>query len=161
GAMYGTVEFYLEAQKAGVKPIIGVEAYVAPRRMSDRGGLEDKSGYHMTLLARDLTGYRNLLELVTKAHLEGFYYKPRSAKELLARSGCPSGEIARAIREGDLDAARAATLYYRDLFGAENFFLEIQDHGLEFQPAITRAKVALSRELDIPLVATNDLHYVR
>src|SRR4051794_6189888 len=168
GVMYGAVEFYLEAQKAGIKPILGVEAYVAPRRMADRSGQEDKSGYHMTLLARDVEGYRNLLELVTKAHLEGFYYKPRVDKELLAQhaggliatSGCPSGEVARAIREGDLAAARAATLYYRDLFGAENFFLEIQDHGLDFQPEITRAKVALSRELGIPLVATNDLHYV-
>ncbi|HLH24520.1 MAG TPA: DNA polymerase III subunit alpha [Chloroflexota bacterium] len=168
GVMYGAVEFYLAAQKEGVKPIIGVEAYVAPRRMSDRSGLEDKSGYHMTLVARDVEGYRNLLELVTRAHLDGFYYKPRIDKELLAQhaggliatSGCPSGEIGRAIRAGDLDAARKATLFYRDLFGPENFFLEIQDHGLNFQPAITRAKVALSRELGIPLVATNDLHYV-
>ena len=168
GVMYGAIEFYLEAQKAGIKPILGVEAYVAPRRMADRSGLEDKSGYHMTLLARDVEGYRNLLELVTRAHLDGFYYKPRIDKELLAQhaaglvatSGCPSGEIARAIREGDMDAARAATLFYRDLFGAENFFLEVQDHGLDFQPAITRAKVQLSRELGIPLVATNDLHYV-
>src|SRR3712207_1757412 len=130
--------------------------------MVDRSGQEDKSGYHMTLLARDVEGYRNLLQLVTRAHLDGFYYKPRIDKELLAQhaagliatSGCPSGEIARAIREDDLDAARKATLFYRDLCGAENFFLEIQDHGLDFQPAITRAKVQLSRELGIPLVAT-------
>jgi DNA-directed DNA polymerase III PolC len=169
GVLYGAIEFYLEARKAGIKPIIGLEAYVAPRRMTDRGGLEDKSGYHMTLLARDVEGYRNLLQLVTRAHLEGFYYKPRIDKELLAQhargliatSGCPSGEIARAIREGDLDAARRATAFYRDLFGADSFFLEIQDHGLHFQPAITRAKVQLSREFGIPLVATNDLHYVR
>ena len=169
GVLYGAIEFYLAARKEGVKPIVGVEAYVAPRRMSDRGGLEDKSGYHMTLLARDVEGYRNLLELTTRAHLDGFYYKPRMDKELLARhaggliatSGCPSGEVGRAIRAGDLDKAREATRFYRDLFGPENFFLEIQDHGLNFQPAITRAKVALSRELDIPLVATNDLHYVR
>jgi DNA-directed DNA polymerase III PolC len=169
GVLYGAIEFYLAAQKEGVKPIIGVEAYVAPRRMSDRGGLEDKSGYHMTLLARDVEGYRNLLELTTRAHLDGFYYKPRVDKELLAKhaggliatSGCPSGEMGRAIRAGDLETARKAALFYRDLFGPENFFLEIQDHGLNFQPAITRAKVALSRELGIPLVATNDLHYVR
>jgi DNA-directed DNA polymerase III PolC len=169
GVLYGAIEFYLAAQKEGVKPIVGVEAYVAPRRMNDRGGLEDKSGYHMTLLARDVEGYRNLLELTTRAHLDGFYYKPRIDKELLAQhaggliatSGCPSGEVGRAIRAGDLDKARQATRFYRDLFGPENFFLEIQDHGLNFQPAITRAKVALSRELDIPLVATNDLHYVR
>ncbi len=168
GVLYGAIEFYLEARKVGVKPILGVEAYVAPRRMADRSGLEDKSGYHMTLLARDSEGYRNLLELVTRAHLEGFYYKPRIDKDLLAQhaggliatSGCPSGEIARAIRDGNMDAARKATIFYRDLFGADNFFLEIQDHGLDFQPAITRAKVQLSRELGIPLVATNDLHYV-
>src|SRR5919205_3758584 len=167
GVMYGAIEFYLAAQKEGVKPIIGVEAYIAPRRMSDRGGLEDKSGYHMTLLARDAEGYRNLMELVTRAHLDGFYYKPRVDKELLqqhargliATSGCPSGEVGRAIRGGDLDAARKATAFYRDLFGPENFFLEIQDHGLDFQPAITRAKIALSREFGLQLVATNDLHY--
>src|SRR5579875_2963561 len=169
GAMYGAIEFYLEAKKAGVKPILGVEAYVAPRRHTDRAGSEDKAGYHMTLLAQDLDGYRNLLQLVTKAHLEGFYYKPRIDKQLLAEhcrgliatSGCPSGEIGRAIREGDLDAARRATAFYRDLFGPENFFLEIQDHGLAFQPAITRAKIQLSREFGLGLVATNDLHYVR
>jgi DNA-directed DNA polymerase III PolC len=169
GAMYGAIEFYLEAKKAGVKPILGVEAYVAPRRHTDRAGSEDKAGYHMTLLAQDLDGYRNLLQLVTKAHLEGFYYKPRIDKQLLAEhcrgliatSGCPSGEIGRAIREGDLDAARRATAFYRDLFGPENFFLEIQDHGLAFQPVITRAKIQLSREFGLGLVATNDLHYVR
>jgi len=169
GVLYGAIEFYLEAKKAGVKPIIGVEAYIAPRRMTDRSAQEDKVGYHLTLLARDSEGYRNLLQLVTKAHLEGFYYKPRIDKELLAQhaggliatSGCPSGEIARAIREGDLATAREIAAFYRDLFGAENFFLEIQDHGLDFQPAITRGKVALSKELGIPLVATNDLHYVR
>ncbi|MBI4300115.1 MAG: DNA polymerase III subunit alpha [Chloroflexi bacterium] len=166
GVLYGALEFYTEAREAGVKPIIGCEMYVAPGSRHARNA-GDKSNYHLTLLCRNETGYRNLLQLVTKAHTEGFYYKPRVDKELLeqhheglvALSGCPSGEVMRLLRDGLRDEAAACAAWHRDLFG--DFYLELQDHGNpEFQPAY-RELVALARRMDLPLVATNDTHYLR
>ena len=166
GALYGAIEFYTECQNAGIKPIIGCEAYVAQGSRHSKTPA-DKSPYHLTLLATDNTGYRNLIQLVTKAHLEGFYYKPRIDHELLeahhkgivALSGCLSGEIPRLIVEGQEAEARKQALWYKEVFG--DFYLEIQRH--EHVPDLDHlnsALVPMSRGLDIPLVLTNDSHYV-
>jgi DNA polymerase-3 subunit alpha len=168
GAMFGALDFYAAGREAGIKPIIGVEAYVAPRSRFDRTPGENDENYrHLTILAKNDTGYRNLLRLVTDAHLEGFYHRPRIDKELLAEradgliglSGCLASEICRLLLAGqDRKAAEVATTY-RDLFGAGNFYVELQDHGLPEQRQVTPMLVKLAGELDIPLVATNDIHY--
>jgi len=165
GALYGAIDFYREARARGIKPIIGVEAYVAPgSRFSREAG--DNQPYHLTMLARNKTGYRNLLKLVTASHLEGYYYRPRMDRELLEQhsegiivlSGCPSGELHRLILEGRIEDAKRTIGWYRDVF--DGYYLEIQNHDLpEFHQA-KRAIVDLSRELGIPLVATNDSHYL-
>jgi DNA polymerase III subunit alpha len=168
GALYGAIEFFQSARAHGIKPIIGVEAYVAPRRMADRDPKLDATAFHLVLLAATDRGYRNLLKLVTAAHLEGFYYKPRIDRELLSRhadgllglSGCLQGEIPRALLRGDLPAARTLAATYRDILGAGNFYLEVQNHGLPDQKTLTREIVGLSREMRLPLIATNDVHYV-
>src|SRR5579864_650732 len=141
GAMYGAIEFYESARAHGIKPIIGVEAYVAPRGMVDRDPKLDASAFHLVLLARNDEGYRNLLKLTTAAHLDGFYYKPRIDRALLARhsggliglSACLQGEIPRALLRGDGAAAAEIAATYRDIFGPGNFYLEVQDHGLPDQ----------------------------
>ncbi|HWO72500.1 MAG TPA: DNA polymerase III subunit alpha [Dehalococcoidia bacterium] len=165
GALYGAIDFYREARARGIKPIIGVEAYVAPgSRFSREAG--DNQPYHLTMLARNKTGYRNLLKLVTASHLEGYYYRPRMDRELLEQhsegiivlSGCPSGELHRLILEGRIEDAKQTIGWYRDIF--DGYYLEVQAHDLpEFHQA-KRAIVDLSRELGIPLVATNDSHYL-
>ncbi|MDR7544400.1 MAG: DNA polymerase III subunit alpha [Armatimonadota bacterium] len=168
GAMYGVIEFYLQARQHGLTPIIGVEAYVAPRRHTDRDPKLDTNPYHLVLLAMDQEGYRNLLRLTSIAHLDGFYYKPRVDRDLLATyskglvalSGCLQGEVPRAILRDDLAEARRVAAAYRDIFGPGNYFLEIQDHGLPEQKRNILGMVQLARELDLPLVATNDVHYV-
>jgi DNA polymerase-3 subunit alpha len=168
GVMYGAIEFYEQARTHGIAPIIGMEAYVAPRRMTDKDPKRDGSAFHLVLLAANDEGYRNLLKLTTAAHLDGFYYKPRIDRELLSRhaggliglSGCLQGEIPRAILRDDLAAARDLAMVYRDMFGPGNFYLEIQDHGLADQQTVARGIVQLSRDLGLPLVATNDVHYV-
>ena len=169
GVMYGVIDFYRACRRVGVKPIIGIEMYISPHRMTERGK-QDKSPHHLTLLARDNTGYRNLLQVATAGQLEGFYYKPRVDKKylgehaagLIALTGCGSGEIPRLIAEGQLDKARRAAAWYRDAFGPDNFFLEIQRHkGLPELEQVNAGLIALSQELNIPLVATNDVHYVR
>jgi DNA polymerase-3 subunit alpha len=169
GTMYGVIEFYLRAREHGLTPIVGVEAYVAPRRHTDRDPKLDATPYHLVLLATDLEGYRNLLRLTSLAHLDGFYYKPRVDRDLLARhskglialSGCLQGEVARAILRDDLDEARAVAATYRDIFGPGNYYLEIQDHGLPEQQRNIRGMLRLARDLGLPLVATNDVHYVQ
>ena len=167
GSLYGVVEFYSHCVAAGIKPIIGCELYVAYGSRHDKSPAE-KSPYHLTVLARDNVGYRNLIQLVTKAHLEGFYYKPRIDKELLKEhcqglivfSGCPTAEVPRMIKEKRLDEARQAALWYRELFG-DGYFLEIQRHAhVEHLDTINEALTGMSRDLDIPLVATNDCHYI-
>jgi len=165
GTMHGVVNFYLAAREAGVKPIIGCEVYIAPRGRRSRTA-KDRNPYHLTLLARNATGYRNLVQLTTKAHLEGFYYKPRVDRQLLeehhdgliALSGCLQGEIPRLISEGRSEEARKAALRDKGLFG--DFYLELQRHPLEELEQINRELVAIGQELDIPLVATNDTHFV-
>jgi len=169
GVMYGAIEFYTEAQAAGIKPIIGCEVYVAPRHRTDREGRADSDPAHLVLLARDEPGYRNLIRLATKASLEGFYYKPRVDQELLdecheglvALSACLGGQIPTLILQGQERQARELAAGYRDLFGRDSFYLELQDHGIPEQRQVNQALLALSRELEIPLVATNDSHYLR
>ncbi|MER3460370.1 MAG: DNA polymerase III subunit alpha [candidate division GAL15 bacterium] len=168
GALYGVIEFYREAQAVGIGPILGMEAYQAPRRYTDRDPKLDGSSYHLTLLARNEDGYRNLIRLATQAHLEGFYYRPRIDKELLAScskglvglSGCLNGEISQKILRGDLRGAREAAAEFRDLFEPGEFFIELQDHGLPEQRILIPELVRIARDLNLPLVATNDVHYV-
>jgi DNA polymerase III subunit alpha len=168
GVMYGAVEFYQKCKDKGIKPIIGCEVYVAPRGRANRDPRKDNAYYHLVLLAKDNTGYRNLLKLVSRGFLEGFYYKPRVDKELLteyseglvALSACLGGEIPEHIRGEQFDKAREAACTYREIFGAENFYLELQDHGLPDQKSVNDHLTRMSRELGIPLVATNDLHYM-
>lgn len=168
GVMYAAVDFYLAAKNAGIKPIIGCEVYVAPGSRHGRQPKVDTSPQHLILLARDEKGYRNLLQLATKAQLEGFYYKPRVDKELLAQhkeglialTACGSGEIPRQILAGDLQGARKTALWFKELYGDGNFYLELQRHDIPELQTINRELVTISRELDIPLVATNDVHYV-
>ena len=165
GALYGAVDFYLEAKARGVKPIIGVEAYIAQGSRLARDPRE-KSPYHLTLLARDERGYKNLLALVTAANLEGYYYKPRMDRELLERhgqglialSGCPSSELHRYLLEGRWDDAVALARWCRDAF--DGYYIELQEHPkMEDQRRANPLLVRLAKELDLPLVATNDSHY--
>ena len=168
GSMYAAIDFYLAAQQAGIKPIIGCEVYVAPHSRTDRRPKIDANPYHLVLLAKDVVGYRNLLKLATKAQMEGYYYRPRVDRELLtqhhqgliALSACGSGEIPRQILAGDLDKARDTAKWFNELFGPGNFYLELQRHEIPELEAVNRELVAMSRELGIPLVATNDVHYV-
>ncbi|MBN1953637.1 MAG: DNA polymerase III subunit alpha [Anaerolineae bacterium] len=168
GVLYGAVEFYRAAEKVRVKPIIGIEAYVAQRSMHDRSTVEDRRLYHLVLLAQNQAGYRNLLQLASTAMLEGFYYKPRIDKEtlaqhsdgLIATSACGSGEIARLIRQERVDEARGVVAWYREVFPGR-FFLEIQEHDIPELEPVNRQLIAFSREFDLPLIATNDVHYAR
>ena len=168
GAMFGALTFYEAAIQAGVKPILGVEAYVAPGSRFDRTPGESEEKYrHLTVLARNERGYRNLLKLVTDAHLEGFYHRPRIDKELLAEraegliglSGCLASEVSQLLLTGQEARAAEVAAAYGDLFGAGNFFVEVQDHGLSEQRQILPRLVELSRRTGLPTVATNDLHY--
>ena len=168
GSLYGVVEFYSQCVEAGIKPIIGCEVYVAHGSRHDRGPAE-RSPFHLTVLARDNRGYKNLMGLVTQAHLEGHYYRPRIDKELLERyhegliifSGCRTAEIPRLITENRLEDAREAALWYKGLMGDDAFFLELQHHEhVPELPMINEALVDMGRELDIPLILTNDCHYV-
>jgi DNA polymerase III subunit alpha len=168
GAMFGALNFYEAGVKAGVKPILGVEAYVAPGSRFDRSPGEDAEKYrHLTLLARNETGYRNLLKLVTDASIDGFYHRPRIDKELLSEraegliglSGCLAGEVARLAVGGQDKRTAEAAATYRDLFEPGSFFLEVQDHGIAEQQVLNAKLVQLSKELGIPLAATNDIHY--
>ncbi len=170
GNLFGAVEFYKQVKKAGIKPIIGCEIYVAPGSRLDRGGSEGEgAAFHLILLARDNTGYRNLVTLVTKAYLEGFYYKPRIDMDLLEQysggliglSACLKGEIPFCLQKGYLDRARERALQFKHILGPENFYLEIQENGLPEQRAVNSQLVELARELHIGLVATNDCHYLR
>jgi DNA polymerase-3 subunit alpha len=165
GVMYGAIKFYLAAREAGIKPIIGCEVYVAPNSRSSRNA-GDKNNYHLILLAKNQTGYRNLIQLTTKAHLEGFYYRPRVDKELLeehnqgliAFSSCIAGEVPRLILEGRLEEAKQTALWYKQTFS--DFYLEIQRHPIAELEQANQSLIAMSSELDIPLVATNDVHYI-
>ncbi len=167
GVLYGAIEFYVAARAAGIKPIIGCEVYVAGRSREQKEAHVDRDPHHLILLARDTDGYRNLLQLVTSSHLEGFYYRPRVDKELLRRhasglialSACLGGEVCSRIREGDELGALAAAVELREIFGPENFYLELQDHGMPLQRQANEALMRISGQTGIPLVATNDSHY--
>ena len=168
GSLYGAVEFYTECLEVGIKPIIGCEVYMARGSRHDRGPTE-RSPFHLTVLARDNRGYQNLIKLVTQAHLEGHYYRPRIDRELLEQyhhglillSGCPTAEIPRLIVENRLQDARGAADWYKELMGEQGFFLELQRHEhVPELPSINGALTELGREMGIPLVATNDSHYV-
>ena len=168
GAMYAAADFYLAARQKGVRPIIGCEVYVAPRSHTDRDPALDRRSYHLTLLARNLTGYRNLVRLVSRASLDGFYYKPRVDRELLAAhaegliclSGCPSGDLARAVTSGNMARAEEVARWHADTFGAENYYLEIQRPGLPDQEALVKGMTELAKGMGLPLVASNDVHYL-
>ena len=168
GAMYGCVDFYKAAKKAGIKPIIGCEVYVATRSRFDKVNRIDGS-HHLVLLCKNETGYKNLIKLVSAGFIEGFYSKPRVDKEMLEQhheglvclSACLAGEIPQALLAGDYEKAKNAALYYNDLFGQGNYYIEIQDHGLEEQQQVLPLLIRLARETGIPLVATNDAHYLR
>jgi DNA polymerase-3 subunit alpha len=169
GALYGAVAFYQAAKNKGIKPIIGVETYVARRSMTDKEGKADAQPFHLILLAQDLVGYRNLCRLVTDAHIDGYYYKPRIDREHLARhsdglialSSCLSGEIPKALEVEDWELARNLAGEYGDIFGKDRFFLELQDHGMPDQRRLNEQLIRLAPEAGLPLVVTNDLHYVR
>ncbi|MBU2008340.1 MAG: DNA polymerase III subunit alpha [Chloroflexi bacterium] len=165
GALYGAVDFYRACREVGVKPLLGCEVYVAPGDLHGRS-LQDKNPYHLVLLARDRQGYQNLIKLVTTAHLEGFFYKPRVDKKLLeehhqgliALSACLRGELGRLILEGRREEARNAARWHQEVFG--DFYLELQPHPIPELEALNKELVSMSRELGLPLVATNDCHYV-
>ena len=168
GTMFGVIDFYNIATSEGVKPIIGIEAYLASRTMRERNPQEDKKSTHLLLLAENETGYKNLLKIATAAQLEGFYYYPRIDHEHLAQygeglictSGCMSAEIPRLIQQGNLEAARQQMDWYYEVFGKERFFLELQSHDIKQLESINKNLVSLGRRYDARFVATNDVHYV-
>lgn len=168
GVMYGVIDFYKECKAEGIKPILGCEIYVAPNSRFDKEltGGEDRY-YHLVLLAENNTGYDNLMKIVSRGFTEGYYYKPRVDMELLrenhegiiALSACLAGEVQRYIQKGLVDEAKKAALKYRECFGEGNYFLELQDHGLPEQKMVNTTLIQMSKELNIPLVVTNDVHY--
>ena len=169
GVMYGVIDFYKKAKEVGIKPILGCEVYVAPGSRFDR---EQSKGedryYHLVLLAENNQGYQNLMKIVTRGFTEGYYYRPRVDYEILeqyhegiiALSACLAGEIPNKILKEDFEGARAAARRMNELFGPGNFFLELQDHGIRQQTQVNSTVMRLSKELDIPLVVTNDVHYI-
>ncbi|MFW5863946.1 MAG: DNA polymerase III subunit alpha [bacterium] len=169
GNLFGAVAFYQEAQDQGIKPIIGCEVYVAPSDHRDKTSGDSKKYHHMVLLSENYEGYLNLCWLVSKGYLDGFYYKPRIDKELLAShskgliglSGCMSGVVAQHFRDGHPERAEAMADDLREILGRENFYLEIMDHGLPEQKMVNQNLIDLSKRMDIPLVATNDAHYIK
>ncbi|MEW5870596.1 MAG: DNA polymerase III subunit alpha [Chloroflexota bacterium] len=168
GTMFGVIDFYNEATKAGIKPIIGVEAYLAPRGMTSRDPQLDKKSTHLLLLAENQTGYQNLLKLASAAQLDGFYYYPRVDHQLLAAhseglictSGCMSAEVPRLIQNGDLETARKQLDWYYEVFGKDRFYLELQQHDIPELEEINRNLIQLGRRYDAQFVATNDVHYI-
>src|SRR3989344_2791291 len=169
GVMYGVIEFYKKARAEGIHPIIGEEFYLTPGSRHEKLGRAADVRYHLTLLAENKTGYQNLVSLTTHAHLEGFYYKPRIDKELLRKhhggliclSGCMNGEIPRTLAAGDTSRARDLVREYQEIFGKDNFFIEIWHHPSVPGSAETKEKlIELAREMDLPLVATHDVHYL-
>ena len=170
GVLYGAIEFYKKAKQKGIKPIIGAELYLAFERMNQKRPNIDGKRYHLVLLAKNEQGYKNLIKLITKAHLEGFYYKPRVDEELLrehssgliALSACLQGKIPKLILANKIKTAEETALKYQEIFGKDNFYLELQRHpGIPEQKKVNTALISISKKLDIPLVATNDVHYLK
>src|SRR5436189_5056947 len=170
GVLYGAIDFYQAARQKGVKPIIGCEVYVAPgsrfEKKTSTGGRDVYN--HLVLLAKDEVGYKNLIQLATAAHLEGYYYKPRIDKELLAKhkeglialSGCLASEIPEWIQKDQLAKARDAIDWFKQVLGPENFYLELQNHGIAEQAKVNRQLIPWAKEFGLKLVASNDVHYV-
>jgi len=169
GNMFGVIEFYQKAQQKGIKPIIGCEAYLAPESRFEKSshGIQEAS-FHIVLLAKDEIGYKNLMKLVSIGYREGFYYRPRIDKEVLAKyndgliglSACLKGEIPHLILNGETEKAKRTADQYRHIFGKGNFYLELQDNGIDDQEKVNKGIIKISKELDIPLVATNDVHFL-
>ena len=168
GAMYGVIDFYKEARAQGIKPILGCEVYVAPEsRFEKEAGMGEERYHHLVLLAENNTGYQNLIKIVSRGFTEGFYYRPRVDKEILKRyhegiiasSACLAGEIPRFLVRQDYAGAKKSAQEYLDIFGRGNFFLELQDHGIPDQQLVNQQLMRMSHELDIPMIATNDVHY--
>ena len=169
GAMYGVIDFYRAAREAGIKPIIGCEVYVAPGSRFDRENVHGEDRYyHLVLLAENNEGYQNLMKIVSKGFVDGFYYKPRVDEEVLreyhegiiALSACLAGEVPKFLERGLYEEAKKAVLKHLEIFGEGNYFLELQDHGIPMQRQVNQGILRLSRELNVPLVATNDCHYI-
>ena len=169
GVMFGVVDFWRECKKQGIRPILGCEVYVARRTRFDKDPMKDKGNYHLILLAENNTGYHNLMKIVSRGFTEGFYYKPKVDHELLKEysegiiclSACLAGEIPQALMNNDYEKAKRIVMEYKDIFGQDNYFLELQDQGLEEEMEILEDMKKLSKETNTPLVATNDVHYVR
>ncbi len=170
GVMYGVIDFYRAAREAGIKPILGCEVYVAPGSRFDREKTEGEDRYyHLILLAENDTGYHNLMKIVSKGFVDGYYYRPRVDYEVLAQyhegiialSACLAGEVARFLERGMYEEAKQSALRYERIFGKGNFFLELQDHGISAQKTVNMSLLRMSRETGIELVATNDIHYIR
>ena len=169
GVMYGCIDFYRAAKEAGIRPILGCEVYVAPGSRFDKeaGGSSSGRYYHLVLLAENNQGYANLMKIVSKGFVEGYYYKPRVDLELLrqyhegiiALSACLAGEVARYLTRSMYEDAKEAALRYQEIFGENNFFLELQDHGIAQQQMVNQQLMRLHEETGIPMVATNDVHY--
>ena len=167
GAMFGVIQLYKEAKKNGIKPILGSEVYIAINKYTEKEQ-KDKNQYHLVLLAENNEGYQNLMKIVSEGYVNGFYYKPRVDHDILRKyhngiiclSACLGGEVQQHILNNNYDKAKEVALIYRDIFGRENFYLELQDHGMNEQTNVNKTLVDMSNELDIPLVATNDVHYL-
>lgn len=168
GVMYGVVEFFKAAKKENIKPILGFEAYISPRNMSNKDPQKDKNQYHLVLLAENYEGYKNLLKICSAGFVDGYYYKPRIDKEILKRyskgiialSACLAGEVQSSLLNNNYEEALKTALIYKDIFGENNYFLELQNHGMEEQAEVNKALIKISQETGIPLVATNDVHYI-
>ena len=168
GVMFGAIDFYKACKENAIKPIIGCEVYVAPRKMSDKDPMLDNKYNHLILLAKDNNGYKNLIKLVSLGFTDGFYYKPRIDKEalekyhegLICSSACLAGEVASKISSGDIDGAKESALWFKNLFG-DDYYLEIQNNGIKEQVLVNQKLIQIARELDIPLLATNDSHYLK
>lgn len=168
GCMFGVIDFYKTAKKEGIKPIIGCEVYTAPRTLKDKDPNYDKNQGHLVLLAKNMNGYKNLIKMVSTSYVEGFYYKPRvdmqeleqHSEGIIALSACLAGDVSRALMDRNYEKAKKLALQYQEIFGKDNFYLEIQDHNIPEQREVNSGLVKLSKEIGIPLVATNDIHYV-
>ena len=169
GTMFGALDFYQQATSAGIKPIVGCECYVAPRTLADKTPLDREGIRHLVLLAENQQGYRNLCKLASIAQMQGYYYKPRidkavlaaHAEGLIALTACLKGDVPQYILANQMDKAEEAALYYQKIFGEGCFFLELQNNGIAAQEKVNQGLVELSNKLAIPLVATNDCHYLK
>ena len=169
GNMFGVIDFYKECKKQGIKPLIGCEIYMAVRSMKDKDPDLDRYQNHLVLIAENNDGYRNLIKIVSEGYINGYYYKPRVDKDVLrkysggiiALSACLAGKVQQRLLSKDYEGARAEAIELDEIFGHGNFFLEMQDQGLEEEYLVNQQLLKLSEELDIPLVATNDVHYIR